>query len=106
MSSSEYYLEQAARCRRLAAHVLDQDLQKRLLELAEEYERKVAPPPRGDPDGRVKFERSFARTKALSVHQMARQLRRLAARAPAVARDLLQIAEDLEKTAEPAEGSD
>jgi hypothetical protein len=45
MPTSQYLLEQAARCRRLAAHMLDQDLQHRLLGLAEEYQRKAAAPP-------------------------------------------------------------
>jgi hypothetical protein len=44
-SAAEYYREQAARCRRLAAHVLDRDLQQRLLDLAAEYEQKAAAPP-------------------------------------------------------------
>ncbi|MGH7038874.1 MAG: hypothetical protein ACREE1_12140, partial [Stellaceae bacterium] len=53
MPTSEYLREQAARCRRLAAHVRDRELQQRLLDLAEEYERKVAGPPGKDPDSRL-----------------------------------------------------
>lgn len=85
-STLEYLLEQAARCRRLAAHVLDKDLQKRLLDLAEEYERKAAERPQGDPDVRLTSQGD----------------RVPAARAPRIAEDPSRIAEDVEnETAEP-----
>lgn len=41
-ANSEYLQEQAARCRRLSAHILDREVQRRLLDLAEEYEREAA----------------------------------------------------------------
>jgi hypothetical protein len=41
MSTVEYLMEQAARCQRLAKQVLDRDLERRLLELAEEFERRA-----------------------------------------------------------------
>ena len=70
----------------MAAHVLDRDLQKRLLDLAEEYERKAAERPRGDPDVRVTSEGD----------------RVPSARTPRIAEDPSRIAEDLEnETAEP-----
>jgi hypothetical protein len=82
----EDLLEQVARCRRLAAHVLDKDLQKRLLDLAEEYERKVAERPRGDPDVRLTSQGD----------------RVPSARVPRTAEDPSRITEDLEnETAEP-----
>jgi hypothetical protein len=72
MSTSKYLLEQAARCRRLAAHVLDQDMQKRLLDLAEEYERKAAGLPKDGPDVRLSSDGD----------------RVVSARAPCIAEDL------------------
>ena len=53
MPTLEYLLEQAARCRRLAAHVRDKELQRQFLDLAEEYERKAAEPPAKGPDSRL-----------------------------------------------------
>jgi hypothetical protein len=97
MSTAEHYREQAARCRRLAARVLDKDLQQRLLALAEEYERKIAELPEDDRDGRVEF--AGDRTRAGVIQRRAQQLRILAARSPNIAKDLRQIAEDLESEA-------
>lgn len=54
MPTSEYLLEQAARCRRLAAHLLDRELRQRLLDLAGEYERKAAEMSRQNPDNRLR----------------------------------------------------
>jgi len=41
MSTLDYFREQAARCRRLAKQLLDIELQRRLLELAEEFEKRA-----------------------------------------------------------------
>jgi hypothetical protein len=41
MHSAEFYREQAERCRRLAREVLDRVLQRRLLEIAEEFDTKA-----------------------------------------------------------------
>ena len=41
MRSSEYLRGQAERCRRLAREVLDSALQRRLFEMAEEFEREA-----------------------------------------------------------------
>ena len=42
MSDAAYFLEQAARCRRLAAELYDPADAKMLLELAEDFERRAA----------------------------------------------------------------
>jgi hypothetical protein len=41
MSTVDYLRKQAARCRHFARQILDHDLQRRLLELAEEFERRA-----------------------------------------------------------------
>lgn len=41
MRSSEYLKGQAERCRRLAREVLDPALQRRLFEMAEEFDREA-----------------------------------------------------------------
>jgi hypothetical protein len=41
MSTIDYFREQAARCRRLAKQMLDRDLERRLLELAEEFDKRA-----------------------------------------------------------------
>jgi replicative DNA helicase len=41
ISTLEYLMKQAANCRRLAKHVLDHDLERRLLGLAEKFERQA-----------------------------------------------------------------
>jgi hypothetical protein len=41
ISTLEYLMRQAANCRRLAKHVLDRDLERRLLDLAEKFERQA-----------------------------------------------------------------
>jgi hypothetical protein len=94
---AEHYKEQAARCRRLAARVLDKDLQQRLLALAEEYERKTAELIEDARDERVEFAGDHARAEAMQ--RSAQRLRVLAARAPNIAQDLRRIAEDLESEA-------
>jgi hypothetical protein len=41
MSTREFFLDQAARCRRLAGEILDHLFQERLLEIAEEFETEA-----------------------------------------------------------------
>jgi hypothetical protein len=41
LMTPEYYREQATRCRRLARDVLDREIEKRLLEIAEEFEKQA-----------------------------------------------------------------
>ena len=78
----------------MAAHVLDRELQKRLLDLAEEYERKAAELIRDDPNSRLGPTGGCRRAGAANLS--AERLRALAARAPRIAEDLSRIAEDLE----------
>jgi hypothetical protein len=38
----DYYREQAARCRRLAREIMNQEIEEKLLQLAQEFERRAA----------------------------------------------------------------
>jgi hypothetical protein len=41
MSTIDYFREQAARCRRLAKQMLDRNLERKLLQLAEEFDNRA-----------------------------------------------------------------
>jgi hypothetical protein len=42
LMTPDYYREQAARCRRLAREIMNQEIEEKLLQLAQEFERRAA----------------------------------------------------------------